>query len=229
VQIFVLHDADPDGYNIARTLGEETTRMPDHNIQVIDLGLTVDDAIAKGLESEPATRDQALPTLILPRLSKTATQWFQGQVAARDVHGKPKQWRYQRVELNAFSSPQLIAYIEEGLARHGALGKVIPPGDVIRQDAYSSEQTNLTVLVKEAIAKALPIDTIKDAVRAELGPTRLSHVTADDITAYLAAHPTSCWGDAVSNQVNEQIREHTERLEAVIDRHIAEYASASGQ
>ena len=229
VQIFVLHDADPDGYNIARTLGEETARMPDHNIQVIDLGLTVDDAIAKGLESEPATRDQALPTLILPRLSKTATQWFQGQVAARDVHGKPRQWRYQRVELNAFSSPQLIAYIEEGLARHGALGKVIPPGDVILQDVYSSEQASLTVMVKEAIAKTLPIDAIEGAVRAELGPTRLSHVTADDITAYLAAHPTSSWGDAVSNQVNEQIREHTERLEAVIDRHIAEYASTSGQ
>ncbi len=27
-QLFVLHDADPDGYNIARTLREETARMP---------------------------------------------------------------------------------------------------------------------------------------------------------------------------------------------------------
>ena len=37
MQIFVVHDADLDGYNIARTLGEETARMPDHNIDIIDL------------------------------------------------------------------------------------------------------------------------------------------------------------------------------------------------
>ena len=228
VQIFVLHDADPDGYNIARTLGEETARMPDHNIQVIDLGLTVDDAIAKGLESEPATRDQALPAGILPRLSDTAKEWFTGKATDHDIHGKPKKWRYQRVELNAFSSPQLIAYIEEGLARHGATGKVVPPDDVIH-DAYSWEQANLTVMVKEAIAKALPPDTIADAVRTDLGPTRLTHVTAADITTYLTTHPTSSWEAAIATTVNEQMREHAERLEAVIDHHIAEYASTSRQ
>jgi hypothetical protein len=37
--IFVLHDADSYGYNIARTLQAETARMPNHNITVIDLGL----------------------------------------------------------------------------------------------------------------------------------------------------------------------------------------------
>jgi hypothetical protein len=41
-QLFVLHDADPYGYNIARTLREKTRRMPVHKINVIDLGLGVD-------------------------------------------------------------------------------------------------------------------------------------------------------------------------------------------
>ncbi|MCU7836219.1 MAG: hypothetical protein KZQ83_13335 [gamma proteobacterium symbiont of Taylorina sp.] len=50
--IFVLHDADPDGYNIARTLQEETARMPDHNIEVIDLGLSILHAVAMELENE---------------------------------------------------------------------------------------------------------------------------------------------------------------------------------
>ncbi|HTY27699.1 MAG TPA: hypothetical protein VMD51_06065, partial [Mycobacterium sp.] len=41
MMLFVLHDADIDGYNIARTLGEATRRMPNHHVEVIDLGLTV--------------------------------------------------------------------------------------------------------------------------------------------------------------------------------------------
>lgn len=38
-QLFVLHDADPHGYNIARTLREETRRMPGYQVEVIDLEL----------------------------------------------------------------------------------------------------------------------------------------------------------------------------------------------
>ena len=59
--IFVLHDADIDGYNIARTLGEATARMPDHNIEIIDLGLTVPQAIEEGLETERFTRKKNCP------------------------------------------------------------------------------------------------------------------------------------------------------------------------
>src|SRR5262249_53255962 len=34
-QLFVLHDADPSGYDIARTLREETQRMPGYKVDVI--------------------------------------------------------------------------------------------------------------------------------------------------------------------------------------------------
>jgi len=36
-RLFVLHDADPHGYNIARTLAEETRRMPRYSVDVTDL------------------------------------------------------------------------------------------------------------------------------------------------------------------------------------------------
>ena len=61
MKIFVLHDADLDGYNIARTLGEVTRRMPYHSVDVIDLGLTVPQAIEYGLETDQFTRRKALP------------------------------------------------------------------------------------------------------------------------------------------------------------------------
>ena len=74
--IFVLHDADTDGYNIARTLGEATDRMPDHNIEVIDLGLTVPQAIDYGLETEQFTRKVELPADLV--LDEDAREWFTG-------------------------------------------------------------------------------------------------------------------------------------------------------
>jgi hypothetical protein len=43
--VFVQHDGDLSGYDIGRTLGEPTERMPDHDIEVIEIGLTVQQAI----------------------------------------------------------------------------------------------------------------------------------------------------------------------------------------
>ena len=88
--IFVLHDADIDGYNIARTLGEETARMPDHNIEVIDLGLTVPQAIEHGLETESFTRKKELPTDL--ELDAAAREWFTGEVI-RGEDGEPVRTR----------------------------------------------------------------------------------------------------------------------------------------
>ena len=83
MKIFVLHDADIDGYNIARTLGEATRRMPDHNIDVIDLGLTVPQAIEYGLETEKFTRKKELPADL--ELDEDALEWFTGDTDTRRV------------------------------------------------------------------------------------------------------------------------------------------------
>ena len=61
IDIFVLHDGDLAGYDIARTLREATKRMPNHNIRVTNLGLTVPQAISYGLETEAFARKIALP------------------------------------------------------------------------------------------------------------------------------------------------------------------------
>ena len=72
-QLFVLHDADPDGYNIARTLREETARMPGYAVDVLDLGLRWADAMALGLDTEEFTRRRALPEgLALTLTAETA-------------------------------------------------------------------------------------------------------------------------------------------------------------
>jgi hypothetical protein len=98
MQLFVLHDADRDGYNIARTLGEATRRMPDHNVNVIDLGLTVPQAIAEGLETETWIRKVALPNTL--QLDDEALEWFTGE----EIEDKSGRFECTRCELNAFSA-----------------------------------------------------------------------------------------------------------------------------
>ncbi|MFE2725028.1 ATP-binding protein [Kitasatospora sp. NPDC059327] len=208
VQIFVLHDADPYGYNIARTLGEETARMPDHRVKVIDLGLSVDDAIAKGLDSEPDTRDAALPARILPHLTDTAREWFTGAPIAWRPNGEPAKWRYQRVELNAFSSPELIAYIKEGLARHHATGKVVPPDDQLRATARQRLHRSVVGAVGEAIDAMFPMDRLVRAVWAGLDSDQVTDIGPADIGHLHTDHPTISWEDAVHALVTQRLRHH---------------------
>ena len=124
-QVFVLHDADDAGYNIARTLAEETQRMPGHRIDVIDLGLTFEDGLGLGITPETYTRDRALPAMgAAADAAGTRGLWWS--------LGGRRGWICERIELNALSSPQLIASIEQGLARHEATAKVVPPQAVLQ-------------------------------------------------------------------------------------------------
>ncbi|WP_051824119.1 ATP-binding protein [Kitasatospora aureofaciens] len=222
VQIFVLHDADPYGYNIARTLGEETARMPDHRVEVIDLGLTVDDAIAKGLEAEPDTRDAALPAGILPGLTDTARDWFTGTPFAWNSKGEPTKWHYRRVELNAFSSPELIAYIEEGLARHHATGKVIPPNGELWSTAHQRLQHRVVAALGEAIDAMFPIDRLVQTVYADLDTDQITAIGPADLAQHHADYPTLSWEDAVTTVVDNRLRDHP-RLADIARQAVAEY------
>ena len=78
-QLFVLHDADPDGYNIARTLREETRRMPGYAVEIIDLGLKLEEALDMDLGEEEWTRRKALPQELV--LTGTERAYFEGRRA----------------------------------------------------------------------------------------------------------------------------------------------------
>lgn len=91
-KLLVLHDADPDGYSIARTIAEETKRMPGYSVDVADLGLTVDDAIRLGFPPEEFTRHKALPWWMPRRLTGTEREWFDGHLMSGG-YGKPIAWK----------------------------------------------------------------------------------------------------------------------------------------
>ena len=65
-RLVVLHDCDHDGYGIAHTTAEEMQRMLGYQVDVINLGLHVADAIRLGLEQETYYRKEALPEWMVP-------------------------------------------------------------------------------------------------------------------------------------------------------------------
>src|SRR5215207_3007974 len=111
--IFVLHDADPAGYEIARTVREATDRMPEYSVEVIDLGLTVQQAVDKGLEPERFTRKKREKKLF-DRLAEDGDELaynrFFGEERMVVKDGKEKTiWEScERFELDKMTAPQTI-------------------------------------------------------------------------------------------------------------------------
>jgi hypothetical protein len=187
--IFVLHDADPYGYNIARTLAESTTRMPDHNIDVIDLGLTVPQAIEHQLETETFTRLKQLPAEL--DLDPHAQDWFGGQPVSAG-YGRP-QWIGRRCELNAFSSDGLAAFIEDGLHHHGAATKLIPPADVLAEYLRITCHERLVSLVTRELHARVDVETI---ARRHIDALDLTAVDANRIREVFTSQPATSWNTA---------------------------------
>ena len=199
MKIFVLHDADTHGYNIARTLGEATERMPDHNVDIIDLGLRVPQAIDHRLETERFTRKVDLPADLV--LDEDALEWFTG-TPVRAGGGKIH-YDCIRCELNAFSSDGLAAFIEAGLQEHGATAKLVAPPDVLAEHVRNVRDEALTEMVWAEIADTVDIDALVRRLvadhpdLADIDEARIRDTFTDD--------PTRSWRSSAQQLVNDDI------------------------
>lgn len=79
--MFALHDADPHGYNIARTLAEETKRILGYPVKVIDLGFKLEEALDMGRLTETFTHKNALPSGL--KLSAKEFAYFSGRPSGK--------------------------------------------------------------------------------------------------------------------------------------------------
>lgn len=191
-KLAVLHDADPHGYNIGRTLREATARMPGHRVAVADLGLTLEEALAMGLPTEEFTRRKELPQGL--RLSELEREYFGGRPAGR------KSWVCRRVELNALSSPALIAYAERRLQGAGIRGKVIPPDAVLAQEFRSALERGM----RERVAREYEPRIDKEAGRRLKGLRRQlrgrESELAEAVRRALGEDSSRRWLDVVTDE-----------------------------
>jgi hypothetical protein len=203
--ILVLHDADPYGYEIARTLGEATRRMPDHEIEVVDLGLTVADAIERALQTETFTRRKRLSWQLEGRLDGTERSWFEGRPAGRQT------WICQRVELNAFTAPDLVAYVEAQLEAADATEKIVPPTDVLTEQARDKHRGAISAFVERYIAERFDLDGLTDTLTGEF-PLDTSIELAEVVSQAHETDRATWWKTAVDDEVERQVDGEDEGL-----------------
>jgi hypothetical protein len=187
-KIFVLHDLDVSGFSIGGTLGTDSRRYTfesDLSGVIIDIGLRLEDVERMGLVAETVE--------VRNRVARCATLERHG--ATEDEIEFLAPWDAdedcRRVELNAMTSPQLVAFVEAALQRHGVT-KVVPAGEIVRQHARHHLETKLT---KELIARHAE-EIAKQAAAHELPADLVSRVGE-----LLEAEPALSWDQALARLV----------------------------
>ena len=169
--------------------------MPNHQVDVIDFGLTAPQAVEIGLETELFTRKKALPADL--DLDEVALEWFTG------IHMRGNQYECTRCELNAFSADQLAEFIKAGLESAGAIGKLATSrGPADRACADGTRR----------IAHLAGRTEAGRANQYRRGGPPIAHekpdlveVTEADVRARFDNHPTESWRAAADRLVNDDI------------------------
>lgn len=136
VTTFALRDFDKVGFEITYNLRNDNRRYQfDEEPLVIDLGLRLDDIEYMGLDGEPVSYGKTDPTESLRRCGATddEIEYLAEPIYSRYSRDIVTEWRGKRVELNAMSSEQFIAFIRRKLIEHD-VKKVIPGVNVLSKE-----------------------------------------------------------------------------------------------
>jgi hypothetical protein len=208
--LFCLHDADIDGYQIARTLREQTQRMPGYSVEVIDLGLKLEEALVMGLQTEEFTRHKALPATL--ELNQTERQYFEGRQVDR------KCWVAQRVELNAMTAPQLVEYVEGKLRQHGAIEKVVPPTEHMVPEGESTLKEAVCQQIVDTLTGLVDMESLEARLAPEIFARLKGDISEERVRSILEANRRWPWDKVVKQQVECQVLDSSSRIRsAVID------------
>ena len=182
-RVLVLHDFDLSGFSIAGTLATDGRRYSYANkIEVVDLGLRLNDVIELGLQSEPVKvegdHDARAATLREHGATRNEVQFLLGL----DGNGT------KRVELNAMPSDMFVAFLERKLIAAG-VEKVVPNGDVI-------ERHGRRLIEQEMIAEA--VKKISERIAKRAKAHALPADLAEQIRALLTERPELSWDYALA-------------------------------
>ncbi len=214
MKILAWHDADPDGYDILRTLSEPTERMPDHHLGVIDIGLNLEEGLAMGLPTETFTRKKALSKDLVPLLTPEELRRFDGACYEIPVDGKKNKFRYewrgcQRIEINAIKPRDRIAYLERKISE--TMQQKAQPGEAPQSDRppldamLNTAEVMVTRYLQEKTRAALEqrID-LKKIEAAALATLPRYDLTAE-LESALAADPKTPWREIVKQTAAERL------------------------
>ncbi len=181
VTILVLHDFDAAGITILGTLRGDTRRWQYRTTpNIIDLGFRLADVQANDLQSESVFYNSKVDPRQKLREYDASLEECNFLVQA----GRPRNWRGERVELNAMPSGRFISWLEKKLEFYGCT-KLIP-----------DEET-----LKMAYQRSLKLAALQNAIDTTIESFGELPAVPEDlqgkITEWLKVHPSSSWDDAV--------------------------------
>jgi hypothetical protein len=184
IPLLLLTDYDKAAFSIAGTLQRDTRRYEFQNdIKVIPLGLSLTDVEAMGLASEYQYHRKGSKAALIANLRKNGATEADIEFTFRDFDAMRST---RRVELNAMTSPQFIAFVERKLTEHG-LKKIVPDKHQLA-DAYR-------LFVRSDAAKQIVRRELKklDGDTAVQVPRDLDK----QVREHLAQRPADRWDEAV--------------------------------
>jgi hypothetical protein len=128
IPLLVLRDFDKAGFSIAGTLQRDTRRYEFQNtIEVIELGLSLADVEAMGLESEHQHHPKGTKAALMDNLRTNGASEEEIAFMFQDFD---RLRSTRRVELNAMTSPQFVAFVERKLRENG-VAKIVPDQELL--------------------------------------------------------------------------------------------------
>jgi len=181
VTIFCVHDADAYGTMIFQTFQEATKARGARKIKIVNLGLEPWEALALGLEIEDVeagTRRKPVADYVRDREDgEHWDDWLQAH----------------RVELNAMTTPQFIAWLDGKMV---AYDKLIPPADVLEAELSRRVEDKIRETIVARVLREANVDAQVAAAIAQIETPDGTVLTAG-IKQVFAATPDAQWRDLI--------------------------------
>jgi hypothetical protein len=189
VTIFLVTDADAYGTMIYQTFQEATKARGARKIKIVHLGLHPWEAVALGLEVEELDEDEDENG---KRKRKAVADYVKEREDLTPTGETWEEWlQTHRIELNAMTTPEFIAWLDDKMAEHGD-GKLIPPKDVIAAELEEHLAVEVRAAVRERILREAGFDDqVAEVLAAIKRPGAAALVTG--IKKLFARTPEAEW------------------------------------
>lgn len=191
ITVFCVHDADAAGTMIYQSLQEATRARGRRKVEIVNLGLEPWEALDMDLEIEAIPGKPA---------RRPVADYVTAYVEEHNTRDYDAWLQTRRIELNAMSSREFVAWLDEKIAEYP--GKVIPPAEVLaaRLRAETEEAIAREIRMRIEAETAERFEQEKAAALADIWVT--VEAAAETLAAAVADHfeerPGASWRDAVA-------------------------------
>jgi hypothetical protein len=210
IPLLLLHDFDKAGFSIAGTLQRDTRRYEFQNkITTIDLGLSLTDVQTMRLESEHQFHRKGNKAALIANLQENGASQAEINFMFADFD---RTRSTRRVELNAMTSPQFIAFLKRKLTE-ASIAKIIPKPDIIEK-------------LYVGLERGRRLQTVFNGIKFDNKAVRVPKDLRRSVAKLLKKKPTLRWDAALAEIItpssarrsakNKELKDLQERITRVL-------------